>query len=203
MGRSFHRCIPWKHTRKRKITIDNIYRPPKNNNSNPIAHVIIIIKSEVSTLPIIIFLRGCVPEMFVTSYSVTYCIYIPGKPGFCFHYYCAVYDECKYSYTFWFADRVRLFVHYTISLSSCANLSEDIEFIKCLSDMGRNSLSWKFGYVWPTIFGTLFQFSKCFRRINYHTMKRLVSKYIHIYMALAQILLARIDFRGNSLQIQT
>ena len=63
-------------------------------------------------------LRGCVPEMFVTSYAVTYCIYIPGKPGFCFHYYCAVYDECKYSDTFWLADRVRLFAHYTISLSS-------------------------------------------------------------------------------------
>ena len=47
-----------------------------------IAHVIIIIKSEVSTLPIvIIFFRGCVPEMFVTSYSVTYWIYIPGKSG--------------------------------------------------------------------------------------------------------------------------
>ena len=58
--------------------------------------------------------------MFVTSYSVTYCIYIPGKPGFCFHYYmyCAVYDECKYSDMFWLADRVHLFVDYTISLSS-------------------------------------------------------------------------------------
>ena len=61
-----------------------------------IAHVIIIIKSEVSTFPIvIIFFRGCVPEMFVTPYSLTYCIDIPGKPGICFHYYCAVYDECK------------------------------------------------------------------------------------------------------------
>ena len=61
-----------------------------------IAHVIITIKSEVSISPIvIIFFRGCVSEMFVTSYSVTYCIYIPGKPGICFHYYCAVYDECK------------------------------------------------------------------------------------------------------------
>ena len=40
-----------------------------------IAHVIIILKSEVSTYPIvIIFFRGCVPEMFVISYSVTYCI---------------------------------------------------------------------------------------------------------------------------------
>ena len=61
-----------------------------------IAHVIIIIESEVSTLPIIIiFFRGCVSEMFVTSYFVTYFICIPGKPGIYFHYYCAVYDECK------------------------------------------------------------------------------------------------------------
>ena len=83
-----------------------------------IAHVIIIIKSEVSTFPIvIIFFRGCVREMF-TSYSVTYCIYIPGKPGICFHYHCAVYDECKYSDTFWLADCTRLFVQYTISLLS-------------------------------------------------------------------------------------
>ena len=60
------------------------------------AHVIIIIKSEVSTFPIVfIFFHGRVSEMFVTSYSVTYCIYIPGKLGFCSHYYCAVYDECK------------------------------------------------------------------------------------------------------------
>ena len=48
-----------------------------------IAYVIIIIKSEVSTLPIIIYFGGCVPEMFVTSRYVTYCIYIPGNPGFC------------------------------------------------------------------------------------------------------------------------
>ena len=87
-----------------------------------IAHVIIIIQSEVSTLPITIFFRGCVPEMFVTSYSVTYCLYFPGKPGFCFHSYRADYDWCKYSDTFWLADRVRLFVHYTISLSSLCKL---------------------------------------------------------------------------------
>ena len=65
---------------------------------------------------------GYVPEMFVTSYSVTYCIYVPGKPGICCHYYCAVYDECKYSVTFWLADRTRLFVQYTISLSSLSKL---------------------------------------------------------------------------------
>ena len=64
----------------------------------------------------------CVPEMFVTSYSVTYCIYVPEKPWICFHYYCAVYDERKYSDTCWLADRFRLFVQYTISLSSLCKL---------------------------------------------------------------------------------
>ena len=88
-----------------------------------IAHVIITIKSAVSTFPIvIIFFRGCVPEMFVTSHSVTYCIYVAGKPGICTNYYCAVYDECKYWDTFWLADRIRLFVQYTISLSSLCQL---------------------------------------------------------------------------------
>ena len=56
-----------------------------------IAHVIIIIKSKVSTFPIvIIFFCGCVPQMFATSYSVTYYIYIPGKLGICFHYHCII-----------------------------------------------------------------------------------------------------------------
>ena len=45
-----------------------------------------------------------------------------GKPGICFYYYCAVYDECKYSDTFWLADLTRLFVQYTISLSSLYKL---------------------------------------------------------------------------------
>ena len=70
----------------------------------------------------IIFFHVSVYEMFVTVYSVTYCIYIPGKPGICFHYHCAVYDECKYSDTFWPEDRIRLFVHYTISWSSLCKL---------------------------------------------------------------------------------
>ena len=78
-----------------------------------------IIKSEVSTFPIvIIFFCGCVPEMFVTSCSVTYCIYVLGKPGIGFHYYCTMHDECKYSDMLWLADRTGLFVQYNISLSS-------------------------------------------------------------------------------------
>ena len=68
------------------------------------------------------FFRGYVPEMFATSYSVTYCIYFPGKPGICFYHYFAVYDDCKYSDTFWLVDRTRLFVQYTISLSSLCKL---------------------------------------------------------------------------------
>ena len=88
-----------------------------------IARVIITIKSDISTLPIvIIFFRGCVPVVFVTSYSVTYCICIPGTAGFCFHYYCAVHDEFKWSDTFCLADRIQLFVHNTISLPSLCKL---------------------------------------------------------------------------------
>ena len=88
-----------------------------------IAHIIIIIKSEVSTFPIVIIVfHGYMPGMFVTSYSVTHCIYVPGKPGIYFHYFCAVYDECKYSDTFWLADRIRVFVQYTISVASLRKL---------------------------------------------------------------------------------
>ena len=72
--------------------------------------------------PLLSYFSVCVPDMFVTSYSVTYCIYAPGKPGICFHYRCAVYDECKYSDTFWLAARTRLFVQYTISLWSLCKL---------------------------------------------------------------------------------
>ena len=60
--------------------------------------------------------------MLVTSCSVTYCMNILGKPVICFHYYCAVYDECKWSDTFWLADRIRWSVHYIISLSSLCKL---------------------------------------------------------------------------------
>ena len=101
-----------------------------------IAHVIIIIKSEVSTLTIIIFFRGSVPEMLATSYSVTYCIYIPGKPGFCFHYYCAVYQMSADSRIRFGLQIVFVCLYITPShYHHCANLSEDIELMKCLSDI--------------------------------------------------------------------
>ena len=88
-----------------------------------ITHLIIIIKSEVSTFPIVvIFFRGCVSEMVVLSYSVIYYIYIPGTLGPCFHYWCSVYGICKWSDTLWPVGRVRLFADYTISLSSLCRL---------------------------------------------------------------------------------
>ena len=80
--------------------------------------------------PLLSYFSMVVCQMFVTSYSVTYCIYIPGKPGICFHYHCAVYDECKYSDTFCLEDRIRLFVHTQSHYHHCANLSEDFELYK-------------------------------------------------------------------------
>ena len=86
-------------------------------------HASIIIKSEVSTFPIVvIFFRGCVSEMVVLSYSVIYYIYIPGTLGPCFHYWCSVYGICKWSDTLWPVGRVSLFADYTISLSSLCRL---------------------------------------------------------------------------------
>ena len=76
---------------------------------------------EVSTFPIvIIFFRGCVPEMFITSHF-TYCIYIPGKNGILLSLLRSLW-RVHISDTFWFADGIRLFVHYIISLSSLCEL---------------------------------------------------------------------------------
>ena len=84
------------------------------------------------------------------------------KTGFCFHYYCAVYDECKYLDTFWLADRVRLYItpsHY----HHCANLSEDIDLIKCLSAIFVECVSkikHIFSVIQYTIYGAVcFQFT--------------------------------------------
>ena len=100
----------------------DITRKYCNRQQSHINDIIIIILYIIDFPIVIIFFRGCVPEMFVTSYSVTYCIYAPEKTGICFHYYCAVYDECEWSDTFWLADRTRLYVQYTISLSSLCKL---------------------------------------------------------------------------------
>ena len=72
---------------------------------------------------------------YAKEYGKTHNAYVTGKPGICFHYYCAVYDECKYSDTFWLADRTRLLYSTPSHYHHCANLSEGIELIKCLSDI--------------------------------------------------------------------
>ena len=100
-----------------------------------IAHVTIIIKSEVSTLPIIIFFRGCVPEILVTSYSVTYWIYIPGNRDFVFiiivQFMMNANSQIRFGLQLVFVCLYITPSHY----HHCANLSEDIELIKCLSDI--------------------------------------------------------------------
>ena len=56
-------------------------------------------------------------------------------------YHCAVYDECKYSDTFWL--QIVLVCLYTTPsrCHHCANLSEGIELINCLSDIVCRVLS--------------------------------------------------------------
>ena len=72
--------------------------------------------------PLLSYFSVVVCLRYLLHHMVTNCLYVPGKPGICFHYYCAVYDECKYSDTFWLANRTRVFVQYTISLSSMCKL---------------------------------------------------------------------------------
>ena len=72
----------------------------------------------MSTYPIIvIFFRGCVPEVVVPSHAVG-SIYIPGKLGFVSFITLQSYDVRKYSITLWHYGYIRLFAHYTTSLST-------------------------------------------------------------------------------------
>ena len=84
---------------------------------------------------VIIFFRGCVSEMFVASYSVTYCIYIPGKREFVF----IIIVQFMMSANSQIGFDLKIAVVYLYSTPShyhhCASLSEDIELIKCLSDI--------------------------------------------------------------------
>ena len=79
--------------------------------------------------------RGCVPEMFVTSYSVTYCIYVPGKTG--------IYSRCYSAFMMSANIRIRFGLQIVLvclystpsHYHHCANLSDGIELTKCLSDI--------------------------------------------------------------------
>ena len=118
---------PQKILKKSLKTLQHGNQPGEVSNIF-IIHLIIIIKSEVSTFPIVvIFFHGCVSEMVVLPYSVIYYIYISGTLGPCFNYlcsvyWCSVYCICKRLDTLWPAGRVRLCADYTISLSSSYRL---------------------------------------------------------------------------------
>ena len=82
-----------------------------------------------------IFFRGSVPEMFVSSYSVTYCIYIPAKREFVVIIIARIMMSANSRIRFGL-QIVFVCLYITPSLyHHCANLSDDIEIIKCLSDI--------------------------------------------------------------------
>ena len=54
---------------------------------------LILLKSEVSTFPIVIFFRGCVPDGVVLSYALVFIH--PGKVGFCSFITVQSYDVRK------------------------------------------------------------------------------------------------------------
>ena len=75
------------------------------------------------------------PEMFVTSYSVTYCISISGKRDFVFiiivQFIMSANTRIRFSLQIVF-----VCLHITPShYYHCANLSDDIELIKCMLDI--------------------------------------------------------------------
>ena len=69
---------------------------------------------------------------WLCAWDVTYCIYVPGKLEICYHYHCAIYDaniQIRFSLQILFVCLYRTPSNY----HHCANSSEDIELIKCLS----------------------------------------------------------------------
>ena len=106
--------------------------------------------------------RGCVLVMFVTSCFATYYIYIPGQLGFCFINIVQLMMSAN--------SRIRsglqiVFLCFYITPSHyhhCANLSEDIEIIKCLPDNFLSSVWVRFSifsqYPLYNIWGCVFSF---------------------------------------------
>ena len=87
-----------------------------------------------STLPIvIIFFGGCVPEMFAASYSVAYCIYIPGNRDFVFivivQFMMSANSRIRFGLLIVFVCLYITPSHY----HHCTNVTEDIELIKWLT----------------------------------------------------------------------
>ena len=82
--------------------------------------------------------RGCVPEMFVTSYPVIYCICIPRKTRILFSLLLHSLWWVQIAGYVMALQIVFVCLYFTPShYHHCANLSEDIELIKCPSDIKR------------------------------------------------------------------
>ena len=99
-----------------------------------IAHVIIIIKSEVSTFPIvIIFFRGCVSEILLHHIPLLIAYTFREKREFVFIiivlFMISANNRIRFVLKIVFACLYITPSHY----HHCANLPEDIELIKCLS----------------------------------------------------------------------
>ena len=67
---------------------------------------------------VVIFFRGCVPEVVVTSCAVGF-LYIPKKLGFVYFIAVQPKDVHIYSSTLWPDGRICVFAHQTTSLSLC------------------------------------------------------------------------------------
>ena len=102
---------------------------------------------QIGSYPIvIIFSRECVFEMFAISYSVTYCIYIRENRESVFTIIVQLMMSAN--------DRIRLVLWFVLvclyikpfHYHHYANLSEDIELIKCLWDIFCRVCEWGKAY---------------------------------------------------------
>ena len=102
-----------------------------------------------------------VPKIQYSSTAGTCTEYEPWFIPF-FHYYCAVYDECKYLDRFGL-QIVFVCLYITSHYHQCVNLSEDIELIKCLSDIfcrGVSEIKHILSVIHYTMYGAVcFQFT--------------------------------------------
>ena len=128
--------------------------------------------------------RGCVPEMFVTSSSVTFCIYVPGKPRICF--FIIVQFMMNANSRIPFALQIVIVCLYSTPshYHHCANLSEDIEhinacqtyFVECVSKIKHILLVIHFTIHYTICRAVCFQFthSPCDDGENIYTLSYLI-----------------------------
>ena len=74
----------------------------------------------MSTLQLLWYFSVAVCLRCLLHHILSLIAYVFRGTAILIHCHCAVYDECND--TFWLADRIRLFVHYTISLASLCKL---------------------------------------------------------------------------------